>query len=76
MDFFEKTDNDIELDGSVVVRGYNINMDDFLRFAYELRNSSRQNKVSSIYTLDGYVMDVEDFIAQEQHNIKMHSKEL
>lgn len=73
LDFCENDNNDIEFNGSVIVRGYNMTMDDFLRFAYELRNASGQHQVSAIRTLDDYVMDIEDFIAQEQHGLKNYT---
>lgn len=74
MDFVENVDNDIEFNGSVVVRGYNMSMDDFLRFAYELRNASRQHQISSIITLDEFIMDIEDFISQEQYSVKVYAE--
>ena len=66
LDFVENDNNDIEFNGKVIVRGYDLNDDDFARFSSELRNATRQHKVSTIYTLDGHISDVEDFINYER----------
>ena len=70
LDFIENENNDIELNGKVVVRGYNLSDNDFLRFANELRNATRQYRVSTIYALSGYVSDVEDFISYEKNQLR------
>lgn len=70
LDFIENEDNDIELNGKIVVRGYNPSDDDFARFANELRNATRQHKISTIYTLDGAISDVEDFLSYEKELLK------
>ena len=70
LEFIENSNNDIELDGKVIVRGYSSSLDDFNRFAHELRNASQQHRVASIWMLDGYIMDIEDFIQQEQYAVK------